>query len=175
MTTLDIYRRQARHLAWYDEDGEPSSANPFKKFRRRPRRSSSIQLAEQGTPRSLGNFNPQDGDQLGPATADGDQFAAQDADVDRNAPPTAASQDPINVSSARGLDLESETGGQARKRGKFLPNFGRSSGETEPEDVKDLEGPRFTVASQLRATVLNSWINVLIIAAPVGSMLIYSG
>ncbi|KAJ6126230.1 hypothetical protein N7471_010723 [Penicillium samsonianum] len=28
--------------------------------------------------------------------------------------------------------------------------------------------PRFTVASQLRATILNSWINVLILAAPAG-------
>lgn len=170
-TTLDIYRRQARNLAWYDEDDEPSSANPFKKFRRRPHRSSSIQLAEQGTSRSLGDFDPKEGDQP-PVTADSDQFTAQSPDG--NGPSTAASPDPINVSSTRGLDLESETGGQTRKRGKFMPHFGRSSNDTEPEDVKDLDGPKFTVASQLRATILNSWINVLIIAAPVGSRFIHS-
>ena len=38
----------------------------------------------------------------------------------------------------------------------------------EPDDEKPLHGPKFTVASQIRATVFNSWINVLIIAAPVG-------
>ncbi|KAJ5179857.1 hypothetical protein N7492_003067 [Penicillium capsulatum] len=167
METLDIYRRQARNLAWYDEDDEPASANPFKKFRRRPRRSPSIQLEDQGTSRSFGDFeSPQSGEQPFPVTADSDQYTAQS--VDQKGPPTAASQDPINVSSSRGLDLEGETGGQTRKRGKFFKNFGRSSRDTESEDIKDVEGPRFTVASQLRATILNSWINVLIIAAPVG-------
>lgn len=37
----------------------------------------------------------------------------------------------------------------------------------DDEDIKP-EIRKFTVASQLRATILNSWINVLIIAAPVG-------
>ena len=164
MASLDIYRRQARNLAWYDQEDEPASANPFKKFRRRPKPASDIQLAEQGTSRSL-DFAPQNPDQSPPVSADSEGYTAGG-----NGPPAMESQDPINVSSSRGLDLESEIEGKPRNR-KFLDKFRRSSSD-EPDDVKNLDEPKFTVASQLRATILNSWINILMIAAPVGSMFI---
>ncbi|KAJ5144505.1 hypothetical protein N7476_005073 [Penicillium atrosanguineum] len=40
--------------------------------------------------------------------------------------------------------------------------------EAGPDDPTPVDKPKFTVASQLRATILNSWINVLILAAPAG-------
>lgn len=85
------------------------------------------------------------------------------------------SQDPINVSSSRELDLEGESGvgaGAGKPRSRFLGKFRRQKTEGDAEEFKDgedVEGPTFTVASQLRATILNSWINVLIFAAPAGS------
>jgi Ca2+:H+ antiporter len=74
------------------------------------------------------------------------------------------------------LDLEGESGvgaGAGKPRSRFLGKFRRQKTEGDAEEFKDaeddVEGPTFTVASQLRATILNSWINVLIFAAPAGS------
>jgi Ca2+:H+ antiporter len=208
--TPDIYRRQARHLAWYDQDGEPSSHNPFKKFRRRPRRTHSIQLEEQrGASRSMGDLStsedqrrraemnnglsgPEHSDTFPPESAGSDaspssfQHATaagakdhqhQFSSPEQGPEPSMRSQDPINVSSSRGLDLEGENGvgaGAGKPRSRFLGKFRRQKAEGDVEEVKDAEdveadGPNFTIASQLRATILNSWINVLIFAAPAGS------
>lgn len=195
--SIDIYRRQARKLAWYDQDGEPSSHNPFKKFRRRPHRSSSVQLEEQALhTRSMGDlrlledrrrradFNS---DLEGPAYSG--TFSPEPAKSAGSYEPAASnlSQEPFNdtaeMSTARGAELEAEMEGnangnltahgtQARQRKGFFSKFGHKTEEEraspEPDDVKPLGGPQFTVASQIRATVFNSWINVLIIAAPVG-------
>ncbi|KAJ5934432.1 vacuolar calcium ion transporter [Penicillium verhagenii] len=183
MLPLDIYRRQARNLAWYDdEDGEPSR-NPFKKFRRRPQRRHSIQLEAQT--RSMGDLSlPEEqrrqqdfhddglavrnhSNTFPPATASSDHFTA--ASAERNEP-SIASQKPINVSSEQGSDLDPEEGtGKTRQR-KGL--FAR--GSTENDTLKDDSSedrpkpPKFTLASQLRATIFNSWINVLFFAAPAG-------
>ncbi|KAJ5929204.1 vacuolar calcium ion transporter [Penicillium verhagenii] len=183
MLPLDIYRRQARNLAWYDdEDGEPSR-NPFKKFRRRPQRRSSIQLEAQT--RSMGDLSlpeeqrrqqdfhedglavPNHSNTFPPATASSDHFTA--ASAERNEP-SIASQKPINVSSEQGSDLDPEEGNGKTRQRKGL--FAR--GSTENDTLKDDSSedrpkpPKFTLASQLRATIFNSWINVLFFAAPAG-------
>ena len=117
--SIDIYRRQARKIAWYDEDGEPSSHNPFKKFRRRPRRTNSVQLEEQAPhSRSMGDLRLSEdrrrradfnSDLEGPAYAG--TFPPESAG---SYGPAASnlSQEPINdtaeMSTARGLDLEAE-------------------------------------------------------------------
>ncbi|KAJ5369906.1 Vacuolar calcium ion transporter [Penicillium cataractarum] len=188
---MHIYRRQARNLAWYDQDGEPSSANPFKKFRRRPRRTTSIQLEDQTLhSRSMGDLSlPQDqrrraefnSDLEGPAYAG--TFPPESAGSYGPAG-SNLSQEPINdtadMSTARGLDLEAEiegngnanaNGTQARQRKGFFGKFGGHKEDVplpEPDDEKPAQANNFTVASQIRATVFNSWINVLILAAPVG-------
>ncbi|KAJ5653689.1 hypothetical protein N7490_000692 [Penicillium lividum] len=180
---MHIYRRQARNLAWYDEeDGEPSH-NPFKKFRRRPQRRGSIQLESQT--RSMGDLSlPIDQRQqqefsapayantfppgtAPPGTASSDQFTA--ASAERNEP-SIASQNPINITSDRGFDPEVEEGnGKARQRKGIFDHLNRGSTEDELKDDEDVKpGPKFTLASQLRATIFNSWINVLFFAAPVG-------
>ncbi|OGE48443.1 hypothetical protein PENARI_c028G00349 [Penicillium arizonense] len=177
---MHIYRRQARNLAWYDEEGEASSHNPFKKFRRSPRRSNSVQLESRmpghrsldirmsedtrrrldmnnglGGPEYSGTFPP--------------ESAGSEQDTPKSQPePSMASQDPINVSSVRGTD-ESADSTKPRMRKGFLGKFGRGDDVDELEDKKSISAnQKFTFASQLRATVLNSWINVLLIAAPVG-------
>jgi Ca2+:H+ antiporter len=180
---LDIYRRQARNLAWYDEEGEASSHNPFKKFRRQRQlqRSNSVQL-ETGPTRSLGDLSedhrrrqdmnsglggPEYSGSFPPEFAGNDQGTPS---THRSPPePSMESHDPINVS--RGTDSEAGDAGLPRQRkGGFLGKF-RHHDEGVTEDKKSLSEPqKFTLASQLRATILNSWINVLMIAAPVGSM-----
>lgn len=188
--TLDKYRREARNLAWYDQDGEPSSHNPFKKFRRNPRRTNSIQLEEQrgiqshsvndvrlseGAERRR-NFTRDVGglehsETLPPESAGSDGQNTTGAD------PSMQSETPINV--PRELPLEADENGRPGEEGNprnrkdrgFLGKFksSTSEGTQEPDESKDRDKPKFTLASQLRATILNSWINVLIIAAPVGS------
>ena len=57
----------------------------------------------------------------------------------------------------------------AQSRQKHLTfGFLRSRTRAETEFDDENKAARFTVASQLRATILNSWINVLILAAPAG-------
>lgn len=170
---LDIYRRQARNLAWYDQDGEVPSHNPFKKFRRTPRRRASIQLEEQGASVSGGQENKKD---IANTEASG-AFPPEPAGSDQNANgpvPLTQSESPVNI--PRELPFEVDENGRPRNRKErgFLARFKRSSEEQEPDDSKPVEEkPKFTVASQIRATVFNSWINILIVAAPVGSMLFF--
>lgn len=155
---LDIYRRQARNLAWYDQDGEVPSHNPFKKFRRTPKRRASIQMEEQGASPNSTNDAPLSGGQQ-PEKDIGSPEAS-------GAVPPTQSESPINTR------VDENGRPRNRKEGGFLAKFKGSSEEQEPDDSKPVEDekPKFTVASQIRATVLNSWINILIVAAPVGSM-----
>lgn len=80
--------------------------------------------------------------------------------------PSMHSAAPINVSTP---DSGSHTG--ARKR----TFFGRSSpaeddGASRGEPLEDYpDKQKFTAVGQFKATVLNSWINILMLAAPAGS------
>jgi Ca2+:H+ antiporter len=107
-------------------------------------------------------------DTLPPDSASTDRTHAQGASVeDRelSQQPTQ-SQDPINIS-------RDATDGPRRR--KFMGLFKSGQGDentlsaTETEKSKSGK-PTFTVGSQLKATVFNSWINILLVAAPVGSM-----
>lgn len=192
---LDIYRRQARNLAWYDQDGEPSSHNPFKKFRRTPRRTNSVQLEEQrGHSHSMNDLRLSEGTERrrnftrdigGPEHSDTfpPESAGSDGQHTNGPDPSMQSEAPINIPrelpfdvDGNGRPVDGENGKPRNRKEKgFLGRFKSSTpsegtGTQEPDENKSAEKPKFTVASQLRATIFNSWINVLIIAAPVGSM-----
>lgn len=180
---VDRYKSAARNLAWYDQDGEPTIHNPFKKFRRSPRRSNSIQLEshlapartadaeipadEQRRNRELreGLGGPIHPDIYPPPTGMTADSTARTNSMDKP-DPSMSSNTPINVT-PRGHDgIESD--GKPRKR-KFLGMANHSDGDDRepPEDEPDKQ--RFTAVGQFKATVLNSWINILLLAAPVGS------
>lgn len=180
---LDIYRRQARNLAWYDHDGEPSSHNPFKKFRRTPRRTNSIQLEEQRgvQAQSMNDLRLSEGaerrrdftrDLGGPEASSTFPPESAGSDHPTNGPvPSTQSEAPINGQREMPNDAEESGKPRNRKEKGFFGKFKRSSEQQEPDNSKDpAKKHKFTFASQFRATVLNSWINILIIAAPVGSM-----
>ncbi|KAI9926704.1 hypothetical protein ASPWEDRAFT_721268 [Aspergillus wentii DTO 134E9] len=199
---MHIYRRQARNLAWYDEDGTESNHNPFKKFKARPRRSNSIQLesglshrntesalrlsAERtrrrdmthglGGPGHSDTFPPEASygmDHIGPVgrTASGGVVGGEG---EKDEEPSMRSTDPIN---------EGEGDGKPRKRKVF---FGKGDGDEDVEggdrsltpvesgkSAASGDKQKFTVAGQLKATVFNSWINILLFAAPAGIALNY--
>ncbi|PYH49252.1 hydrogen/calcium exchanger domain-containing protein [Aspergillus saccharolyticus JOP 1030-1] len=188
---MHIYRRQARKLAWYDNEGEPSTHNPFKKFRARPRRTNSIQLENRLTPvvsegglrlseerrrrrdMTQGLAGPEHADTFPPQSAGTDHLnrvdSAEKADTERS----LRSQDPINVPQS---DQPDET--RPRKRRTFLNNTFHSSADEDrmvADSSKDSmpDKQKFTAVGQLKATLFNSWINVLLFAAPVGIALNY--
>jgi Ca2+:H+ antiporter len=81
------------------------------------------------------------------------------------------SNEPINVSNC--AQSESESSSKPRKRKGFLGLGNRSEGEEIESPAADapVDKQKFTAVGQFKATVLNSWINVLLLAAPVGSRL----
>ncbi|KOS37793.1 hypothetical protein ACN38_g11406 [Penicillium nordicum] len=170
-------RHAARTSAWYGP-----SLNPFqKRMQSRPNRSNSMQLEDGLSHAQTLDDLPTD-QQRRQEMNDGitvpeysntfpPEFAGGEHETHKSPPePSMASQDPINVSSVRGVDSETVGSVQARQRkGGILGKFKNRHDDNEWEDKKSLSSNKsFTFASQLRATILNSWINVLLIAAPVG-------
>lgn len=205
----DIYRRKARNLAWYDQEGEPSTHNPFKKFRARPRRSSSIKLESRLAPvRTAGEVplseerrrrrdmtdgleGPEHSDSFPPESSlsrlDQESHvrpntasitraeSSGDIGEEDRPDPSMHSREPINVSFQDEGDIE---GGKPRKRRTLLGKWRNheednddevASASTEDGDDKEEDKQKFTLAGQLKATIFNSWMNILILAAPVGS------
>ncbi|RAK96574.1 calcium/proton exchanger [Aspergillus ibericus CBS 121593] len=185
---MHIYKRHARKLAWYDQEGEPSSHNPFKKFRRQPRRTNSIQLENRLTPimsegevrlseerrrrRDMtdGLVGPEHADSFPPQSAGTDLVARTDSGDKAGTDPSMHSQVPINV--PRQDEPEDMQG--PRKRRTFMSNMSRLDDRLTSDLGKPIpEKRKFTVMGQLKATIFNSWINVLLFAAPVGIALNY--
>ncbi|KAF7155098.1 hypothetical protein CNMCM5623_005306 [Aspergillus felis] len=190
---MHIYRRQARNLAWYDQEGEPSVYNPFKKFRSRPRRSNSYQMEsglasvrtagevsmseERRRRRDMTNglAGPEHADTFPPESSGTDGLHRTESG-EKSAEPSMRSHDPINVTNQEGQDEIPE--GKPRKRKTLLSGYGSRSEDGEAvssvEEVKDEpDKQKFTAVGQLKATIFNSWMNVLLIAAPVGIALNY--
>ena len=78
---------------------------------------------------------------------------------------------------------DEKEGKPRRRRFAHLPFLAKSEGESDGEEVKtartrsglwEKETQKFTVASQLRATLFNSWINVLLIFVPIGIAVNYT-
>lgn len=91
------------------------------------------------------------------------------------------SQDSGTTEASTAVEQEAKLDEKERKprRRKFahLPFLAKSEKETDGEEVKTArtrsglwgkETQKFTAASQLRATLFNSWINVLLIFVPIG-------
>ena len=84
------------------------------------------------------------------------------------------SHDPINVS-FNDEDLEAGDREQTKPRkrrtllGKADDDDDLEAASNSTEVTTEPDEQKFTVAGQIKATILNSWMNILIIAAPVGS------
>ncbi|KAN0069050.1 Sodium/calcium exchanger domain containing protein [Elaphomyces granulatus] len=170
------YRHEARYQAWFDEDGEPSSHNPFKKFRTRHRNllsgdgpdgiSHSITESDMRTfperqRRKQGNRDlggPAGSSSL-PIEASGtDRPNTEDSIDDRS------TNKPMN--SVNDHDLR-----QRPTRSPKQTDLKETSGSNDPEQN---DRQKYTVAGQLKATVLNSWINLLLIFVPAGIAVNYA-
>ncbi|KAJ9269423.1 hypothetical protein DTO212C5_4486 [Paecilomyces variotii] len=191
---MHIYRRHARQLAWYDDEGEPTNHNPFKKFRARPRHSRSSRLESGLYPvRTAGDVRTSEerrrradvaGGLSGPQHAD-TYHAAESSSADRTRAASYSdtdkgglgqsteSNDPINIPEP----AHDDSGEGKPRRRKF---FGRFNDKDEGDKLALSESQesmpdkqKFTVVGQLKATLFNSWINILLFAAPAGIALNY--
>lgn len=175
-------------MAWYDRDGETTSRNPFKKFRRHPRRSDSINLETGLAPVSHHHSNPAGPEEHADALSSYqdplglDQITVIDSTENLKPKSSAArSTDPINVSTCEenndNNENDSPDSNKPRRRKTALGNFGARTASADDDDTlihtesakSPVEKQRFTAMGQLKATLFNSWINVLLVAAPVGS------
>lgn len=180
---IDIHRRQARNLAWYDDGTEPNR-NPFKKIRHRSMRSTESST-EDGLPRTQ-----TEGDAISRPERerreemDNTSFAPRHANTN---PPTTSRQSvgdviemtpagsvtsaaPLTTSKEEQPHEATEKGAPTKRR--FFKSGGNhtlagSSTQETGDSGKDKQA--FTAVGQLKATLLNSWINVLLVMVPVGS------
>lgn len=165
---LDKIRSYARRAAWYDDEGEHTH-NPFKKIRVNRRRKQHARDLERGglarggiegkqlTENTFQQEKSKDDADMSATGQTGDRDSQE-----KDAPTLAGSEDAINVS----RDIDGEESGPRRRK------TGLSNPPTEADDTASSASsgkPVFTVASQLRATILNSWINLLLVLVPVGS------
>ncbi|KAL4943911.1 hypothetical protein BDV06DRAFT_188682 [Aspergillus oleicola] len=182
------FKSQARNLAWYDHDGEPTTHNPFKKFRRSPRRTNSIQLENRLTQYSSAGAirneeeiqrNKRIREGLGgpihpdtyppPGTGTTADSGAAGSMEKAELEPSMGSRAPIIVS--RGQPA-SESDGPRQRRG--ILGIGKDSEEQDRSASDEPRPkPKFTVMGQIKATVFNSWINILLLAAPAGIAINY--
>ena len=117
-----------------------------------------------------GLVGPEHSDTFPPESSGTDQVIPDKAGRE----PSIHSNEPINISAQTGLD-EDQMGGP-RKRRTFASGFGDKSldEDMDSNSVKGVkEEPKFTAMGQLKATLFNSWVNILLLAAPAGSKYTY--
>jgi len=181
----DSIKRAARKEAWYGE-----SWNPFRKTTRSPTglsndlesqrlATSSTSAAEPGRGSSQDGINEDSKNGNGNGKINGTMGRTSNPDSE----PTIDKRESTGRGSARPASQE------IKARRQFLRKFQRNkTGSTNASDEdnkkpvkqpwwkgKDVPHDPFTVRNQLNATIFNSWINVLLIAAPVGIALNYAG
>ncbi|KAI9800253.1 MAG: hypothetical protein M1833_003367 [Piccolia ochrophora] len=182
-------KSRARQCAWYNREGDPPTYNPWAKFKGRHARDE-----EKGLNRIASESNAKDrlqgqrlqegaGNERGiqPASTfppDASQYINRSSveeparSIEKSSP---ASDDP--ASEPVSLEDASPTGA-SKPRHRILAKFSRHTKDQQSDSGEDSNGkakPRqkFTVLDQVRATLFNSWINVLLIAVPAGLIVNY--
>ncbi|RDW69266.1 putative Ca2+-transport (H+ exchange) protein [Coleophoma cylindrospora] len=189
MFRVDSIKRAARKEAWYSD-----SYNPFRKTTKSntwgPSRQGDIESGGDGIqslePVRPYQTSPESPNGLGAINDDGIQTIkaeenhmtkANGAGESRSSEPDSGST-VVDRRSSRGSRPMSQ---EQKARHRFLSKFkggNKGADDNEREEKKEknkLNHKPFTLRNQLQATIFNSWINILIIAAPVGIGLNYAG
>lgn len=116
----------------------------------------------------------------GTKAVDPEKEVVSSPDSGSNSRPSDPASDTIVPSNSTGTARPPSAELTARRR--FLNKFKKNKDAEDPTQGglsrketggKSLKHPKFTVGNQLRGTLFNSWINVLIICAPVGIIINY--
>ncbi|QSZ34384.1 hypothetical protein DSL72_005976 [Monilinia vaccinii-corymbosi] len=185
---LDNTKRVARQEAWH---GPGTEWNPFSKT---TRRSSTFptQLRDEESLRGsegprLRTVNTENGPRSSASQA---PFANQGAMEMQDFEKTTQNHDgrpsdPSVEETVVGRQSSRQPSTEEKARRRFLSKWSKKEGgQVDGEEKKkkggifrgkDLKHEPFTVRNQLKNTIFNSWINVLLIAAPIGIALNYAG
>ncbi|ODH49805.1 calcium/proton exchanger [Paracoccidioides brasiliensis] len=176
----DIHRRRARNLAWYDDEEAKNTPNrnPFKKFRHRPVRSRESRVEDglqhtQTESESISRPEKERQEEMVneislPIHANTMPFVPGQQVTGCIETALVGSITSASPSTTPQKDQQQDVPkkGAPRKR-RFFEIGRKEPSADEPEDTgKDKQV--FTTVGQLKATLFNSWINVLLIMVPVG-------
>jgi Ca2+:H+ antiporter len=192
MSSIDSIKRAARKEAWYSD-----SWNPFRKNMRRSSTwtTSSEPIREKDIEAGRGDRGGirEEDEGTSPLTGIQTEPVFHSPGFSSRASMTGAST--INGKATREAESEEtaverrssrQSTGEEKARQRFVAKFFKHEKEPEPEDDdrpkkrpwytgKILKHKPYTVKNQLQATIFNSWINILLLAAPVGIGLNYAG
>jgi Ca2+:H+ antiporter len=205
MSSIDSIKRAARKEAWYSDSWNPfrknmrrsstwtTSSEPIREKDIEAGRGDrgGIREEDEGT-------SPLTGIQTepvfhSPGFSSSSDNGARRGSKENEASMTGAST--INGKATREAESEEtaverrssrQSTGEEKARQRFVAKFFKHEKEPEPEDDdrpkkrpwytgKILKHKPYTVKNQLQATIFNSWINILLLAAPVGIGLNYAG
>ncbi|KAI9798145.1 MAG: hypothetical protein M1825_005649, partial [Sarcosagium campestre] len=185
---MHAVKSRARQCAWYHREGDPQVYNPFGKVRSHDRFDS--RDTERGFNRHLSESNVQDRMQekrLAPS--DGPERQVPSASTFPRDPHKFDNGSPIEQpegkrseqSESQGIETiastREATEDKPKPRNRFLAKFVKKSAvESEVDESleeRKVRQPHYTFANQIQATLFNSWINVLLIAVPVGIIVNY--
>jgi Ca2+:H+ antiporter len=199
MAGIDQIKRAARKEAWYSD-----SFNPFRKTMRahtwtgNPNVRTDPELGHAGyaggegtsplsnvatepTPESPRHTKPDHDNEIR------DESRAGDDEVTKAGSSNGRPSDPDSEATVVDRSSTRPRSQEERARHRFLAKFRKGNkGEKESEDEdkpkkqpwykgKDIPHQPFTLRNQLERTIFNSWVNVLLIAAPVGIGINYAG
>ena len=186
---IDKYRAAARHSAWYTAEDEPPNYNPFQRIKSPSKDAYGVDDLESGPPGTRRQASCHSADCASPVTQQNRQSQYDDISLPHHAStmPRPANAEKPEYHGGRGEDSQESSGtadtlvqenGTRQRKSRlmsFKSKFHKSTTEEETinrtttgDSKKTKRGPHFTFMNQIRATLLNSWINILLVMVPVG-------
>jgi len=185
----DKHRAAARYQAWYSEENE-RNLNPFQKLHGHRRRkadeedglhAAKTNQSESAFPQSIElKRRGEDHTSSGPRYANTMPSSAGGAGPStlKKAPAEEETKDPSQDSGTGTSQtvVAEEEPRSFRRRLPFFGHKGRDNTGEERTTTSESKQPKqkFTAMGQIRATLLNSYINILLIAVPVGIAVNYA-
>ena len=190
---LDKHRAAARYAAWYNGENE-TTLNPFQKINVRRRRKadeedglrSRTNQSESAFPQSIElmrrdqdhlSSGPQHANTMPSSAGGGGPSTIKEAPLEE-APLEEESKEPSQDSGTGTSQTIVEDGESKSFRNRFhLPGRKKPSNSefqrTETTESKK-DKPKFTAMGQIKATILNSYINILLVMVPAGIAVNYT-
>lgn len=201
MSGLDQIKRQARKEAWYGDSYNPFGKGP-KRSSTLPNQPGDIETGNGGmftgaanedvTPLSAVQTEPPHSKNYS-ETTNGDsvrrgskenEYEMTTATATNTSKPREADSEETVVDATRSRPRSNEEKARRRFVGKFFKKNKKESSEDSDDAPKKrpwYKGKElyhkepFTLRNQIQRTILSSWVNLLLIAAPVGIALNYAG
>lgn len=202
MANLDSIKRQARKEAWYSDSFNPfgkinmGRSGTFPQGRERdleagnrrnrgmPEDESPLSHIQSEPNTTIHSRGPSDGATIPRSSKEEYEMTSGGAGVLSNNKPTEGGSDETAVDRVSTRQRSSEEKARHRFLGKFRKDKANNEDTPEADDVpkkrpwykgKILKHEPYTVRNQINRTIFNSWVNILLLAAPAGIACNYAG